>query len=43
MYWIFFILFTIASATPLTISGSVFGIPEELAETIIIFLLGWMG
>ncbi|MEI7749391.1 MAG: hypothetical protein WCJ25_00100 [Candidatus Moraniibacteriota bacterium] len=36
-------LFIVASATPLAVSGSVFGVPEELAETVIIFLLGWVG
>jgi hypothetical protein len=43
MYWIFFILFILASVTPASIQGSLFGFTEEAAESIIIFLLGATG
>lgn len=43
MYWIFFVLFIFASVTPEIIRGSVFGFQEEVAETIIVFLLGATG
>lgn len=43
MYWIFLILFLFATATPEVIQGRVFGLDEELAETVIIFLLGAFG
>jgi len=43
MYWVFFILFVFASLTPETVRGSLFGLPEEAAETVIVFLLGATG
>ncbi|MEI6650489.1 MAG: hypothetical protein WCL23_03595 [Candidatus Moraniibacteriota bacterium] len=43
MYWIFFILFILASVTPASVQGSLFGFSEETAEGIIIFLLGATG
>ncbi len=43
MYWIFFILFVLASITPETIQGNLLGLHEEEAETLIVFLLGAVG
>jgi len=43
MYWIYATLFLLAVAAPETIRGSLFGLPEEMAETLFIFLFGAVG
>ncbi|NTW13920.1 MAG: hypothetical protein HGA31_02720 [Candidatus Moranbacteria bacterium] len=43
MYWIFFALFVVAAMIPEIIRGSIFSLHEEVAETIIVFLLGVTG
>jgi hypothetical protein len=43
MYWIYAILFLLAVAAPETIRDDIFGVPEEEAETILIFIFGAVG
>lgn len=43
MYWIFFILFILAALTPETVRCGLFGLSEEGAETLLVFLMGVTG
>lgn len=43
MYWIFLLLFLFITATPEFVRGVKFGLTEDMAETLVVFLLGATG
>ncbi|NTW30151.1 MAG: hypothetical protein HGB34_03690 [Candidatus Moranbacteria bacterium] len=43
MYWIFFVLFILAALVPEVVRVGLFGLDEEGAETLLVFLLGAVG
>lgn len=43
MYWIYFLLFLFAAATPGAVRGGAFGLSEEAAETVVVLLFGSVG